>query len=126
MKFVMLNYEVPKDVERILNNEDDEFWGAWRTYSKAMTDAGVIVGGDPLQPSPMGTTIRVRDGKRDVQDGPYADTKEQLGGYIILELPSLDEAIEWAARSPVAALGAVEIRPLSTVTAERCRQLMQE
>ncbi|MCG8652565.1 MAG: YciI family protein [Pirellulales bacterium] len=122
----MLNYEVPEDVERVLANEDDDFWGAWKAYSQAMTDAGVIVGGDPLQPSSMGTTIRVRDGKRDVQDGPYADTKEQLGGYIVLELPSLDEAIEWAARSPVAALGAVEIRPLSDTVAQRCRELVSE
>ena len=126
MKFVMLNYEVPADVERILGNEDDEFWGAWEKYSRALTDAGVIVSGDPLQPSPMGTTIRVRDGQRDVQDGPYAETKEQLGGYIVLELASLDEAIEWAEKSPVAALGAVEIRPLSDAVAKRCRDMSRE
>jgi len=126
MKFVMLNYEVPQDVERILDDEHDEFWDAWKAYSQALVDSGAMVGGDPLQPSTMGTTIRVRDGKREVQDGPYADTKEQLGGYIILELPSLDDAIEWASRSPVAALGAVEIRPLSAVVAERCRSLMEQ
>jgi hypothetical protein len=60
-----------------------------------------------------GTTVRVREGKRRVQDGPYADTKEQLGGFIILELPSVDAALEWAARCPGASIGAVEVRPLA-------------
>jgi hypothetical protein len=56
--------------------------------------------------------VRLKNGKRQVQDGPYADTKEQLGGYIILELPSLDAALDWAARCPAAANSAVEVRPL--------------
>ena len=71
MKFVMLNYEVPEDVDRILGDEKDDFWGAWRAYSQAMADAGVIVGGDPLQPSPMGTTIRVRDGLIESDSGEH-------------------------------------------------------
>jgi hypothetical protein len=60
-----------------------------------------------------GTTVRVKEGKRRVQDGPYADTKEQLAGFIILELPSLDAALEWAARCPGASIGVVEVRPLA-------------
>jgi hypothetical protein len=61
----------------------------------------------------MGTTVRVTGGKRAIQDGPYADTKEQLAGFIILELPSLDAAIEWASRCPATSVGAVEVRPLA-------------
>jgi hypothetical protein len=85
----------------------------WRAYYKALVDAGVYVTGAPLQPDSTGTTIRMKGGQRQVQDGPYADTKEQLGGFIILDLPSLDAALEWAARCPTAATGAVEIRPVS-------------
>ena len=74
-----------------------------------------MVGGHALQPPVTGTTVRVAGGKRHVQDGPYADTKEQLGGFIDLELPSLDAALDWAARCPAAASGAVEIRPVFTM-----------
>ena len=60
-----------------------------------------------------GTTVRLRESKRHIQDGPHANTKEQLGGFMLLELPSLDEALEWAARCPAASYGAVEVRPLA-------------
>ena len=93
--------------------------GAWRAYYKALVEAGVYVGGDPLQPPETGTTVRLKDGKRRVQDGPFADAKEQLGGFTILELPSLDAAIDWAARCPAASIGAVEVRPLATETKRR-------
>ncbi len=94
-------------------NENDPYLGAWRAYHKALVEADIFVGGSPLQPPETGTTVRLKDGKRRVQDGPFADTKEQLGGFTILELPSLDAALEWAARCPAAAIGAVEVRPVS-------------
>jgi hypothetical protein len=72
-----------------------------------------FIGGDPLLAPELGTTVRVKDGNRDIQDGPYANTKEQLAGFIILELPSLDAALEWAARCPAASIGAIEVRPLA-------------
>jgi len=87
--------------------------GAWRAYYKALIDAGIYVGGAPLEAPATGATVRVHGGQRRVQDGPYADTKEQLGGQIVLELPSMDEALDWAARCPTAASGAVEVRALS-------------
>ncbi len=87
--------------------------------TKSSVEAGVYVGGDPLLPPETGTTVRVKDGKRQVQDGPFADTKEQLGGFTILELPSLDEALEWAARCPAASIGAVEVRPVAPDTKRR-------
>jgi hypothetical protein len=72
----------------------------------------VLSGAGGLQPPTMSTTVRLRDGQRVVHDGPYADTKEQLGGYFVLEVPDLDPALEWAARCPAAAAGSVEVRPL--------------
>lgn len=112
MKYMMAIYETEADFSNRTDEKKDVFWGAWRAYHQAMVDAGVLVGGNALQPPSTGTTVRLKGGKRQVQDGPYADTKEQLGGYIILELPSLDAALEWAARCPAAATGAVEVRPV--------------
>lgn len=112
MKYMMAIYETEADFSNRTDEKKEVFWGAWRAYHQAMVDAGVLVGGNALQPPSTGTTVRLKGGKRQVQDGPYADTKEQLGGYIILELPSLDAALEWAARCPAAATGAVEVRPV--------------
>jgi len=71
-----------------------------------------MVGGSALQPARVATTIRHRDGKRQVQDGPYADAKEQLGGYYLIDVPDLDAALSWAERCPGAAHGTVEVRPV--------------
>lgn len=118
MEYAMLIYETPADFGARSNDRKGEFWGAWRAYHRALVDAGVLVGGNALQPDSTATTLRLEGGKRHVQDGPYAETKEQLGGFILLELPSLKEALEWAARCPAAATGAVEIRPVLTTPVE--------
>jgi len=91
---------------------DEDFSGAWRAYDQAMTEAGVFVEGSGLQHPTTATTVRLEDGRRMVQDGPFADTREQLGGYIILEAKSLNEALDWAARCPAAGYGAIEVRPV--------------
>ena len=85
---------------------------AWGAYAGAMGQAGVIVAGHGLQQRETATSLRVRDGVRQVQDGPFADTKEQLGGYFVIDVPTLDDALAWAARSPTAGTGTVEIRPV--------------
>jgi len=113
MQFALLIYESPEAWATRNKDATDPYIGAWRAYYKALVEAEVYVGGDPLEVPETGTTVRVQDGKRRVQDGPYADTKEQLAGFIVLELPSLDEALDWAARCPTASAGAVEIRPLA-------------
>jgi len=110
---MMLIYEPGDRVGGRTSDDTASHFGAWRAYYRALVDAGVYVTGAPLQPDPSRTTVRVRDGQRQVQDGPYADTKEQLGGAIVLELRSLDAALEWASRCPAASYGAVEIRPIS-------------
>jgi len=98
MQYALLIYETPADfVRREQVGDDNAYFGAWRAYHKALLEAGIYVGGNPLEASETGTTVRQRDGKRHVQDGPYASSKEQLGGFVLLELPSLDAALEWVA-----------------------------
>jgi hypothetical protein len=114
MQFALLIFESPEAfAARNNNDENDPYLGAWRAYHKALVEAGIFVGGNPLRGPETGTTVRLKEGKRHVQDGPFADTKEQLGGFTILELPSLDAALDWAARCPAASIGAVEVRPVS-------------
>jgi hypothetical protein len=108
----------------LLNESDTEFarrtdpaqagayWGGWNDFIGAMAQAGIIVKGDGLQPPQAATTVRIRDGKRLVHDGPFADAKEQLGGYFVIEVPDLDAALEWAARAPSASTASVEVRPV--------------
>jgi hypothetical protein len=81
-------------------------------YIGALQKSGLVKGGQGLQGPATATTVRVTDGKRQVQDGPFADTKEQLGGFFMLDAPDLDTVLEWAARSPAAAYGCVEVRPV--------------
>ena len=90
--------------------------GAFMAYTKAMRDAGVMLEGDPLQPANTATTVKVRDGKTQVLDGPFADSKEQLGGYYLIAVPDLDTALEWAARCPGAPYGAIEVRPVMNMS----------
>lgn len=113
MQYAMLIYETPKDFDARSADKNSPHIAAWRAYYEAMVDAGAYVGGNPLELPASATTVRLKEGQRHVQDGPYAETKEMLGGFIILELPSLDAALDWAARCPAAATGAVEVRPLA-------------
>ncbi len=92
--------------------------GAYAAYTEALREAGVFVGGDPLEPTSAAATVRVTaDGTTSVLDGPYADTKEQLGGYYIVNVADHDTALTWAARCPCASHGAVEARPIRAVPA---------
>jgi hypothetical protein len=87
------------------------YWSDRLPYYNAIRDAGVLAGGAALQPPETAVTLRMRDGKRIVEDGPYADTKEQLGGIIVLEVPDLVAAVEWMWRFPGVKTGVVELRP---------------
>jgi hypothetical protein len=90
----------------------EAYWGGWTAYIGAIAQSGVMVSGNGLQPPEVSTTLRVENGKRHVVDGPFADTKEMLGGYVILDVPDLDAALEWASRAPCVTGGSVEIRPV--------------
>jgi hypothetical protein len=110
----MLAYFEP--VEEIAKNKDPvqgpALMGAWRSYIGAMAQAKVLVNGHGLMPPSTATQVRLRDGKRQVQDGPFADTKEHLGGYVVIDVSTLEEALEWAARSPASSAGYTEVRPV--------------
>ena len=115
MQYALLIYETPADFTRRQQAGDNvPHFGAWRAYYKAVVEAGIYAGVKPLDAPETGTTVRLRDRKPLVQDGPYASSKEQLGGFMLLELPSLDAALAWAARCPAASYGAVEIRPVDS------------
>lgn len=119
MRFAVMIYQTPEEYALRKNDYNHPHLGAWRAYYKALVEAGVYIDAEALEVPETGTTVRLRDGKRQVQDGPYADTKEQLGGFIILEVPSVDAALEWAARCPGASMGAVEVRPLAPEAKKR-------
>jgi hypothetical protein len=102
--------------ERVWGEATPEFiqenMAAYGELGVAMRDAGVHLGGEGLQPSSTATTVKVRDGETLTTDGPFAETREQLGGYYLLECRDLDDAISWAARIPDATHGTVEVRPV--------------
>ncbi len=85
---------------------------AYMAYSEALSQAGALKGSNRLKPSTTATTVRVTDGKSQVLDGPFADTKEQLAGYFLIDVPDLDSALSWAARCPAAHHGIVEVRAI--------------
>jgi hypothetical protein len=86
-------------------------------YGEALKKAGVLAGSNRLQPTSTATTVRSTNGKSQVLDGPYVDSKEQLGGYFLIDVPDLDAAISWAARCPASGHGAVEVRPVWSMAA---------
>jgi hypothetical protein len=112
MKYLLTIYDdesgyadaTPEDVQQVM--------AEYERFDREAAEAGVMLGGEGLQPSGTATTVRVRDGETLTSDGPFAETREQLGGYYLLDCRDLDEALGWAARIPGAASGAVEVRPV--------------
>jgi len=84
----------------------------WDAYTKSLTDAGVLVAGDALEPTDVATTVRERDGQTQFTDGPFAETKEFLAGYYLIDCPDLDTALDHASRMPNVAYGSTEVRPV--------------
>ena len=112
MRYLMLIYGGEAAMENATQEERDASMAEWFTYTRQMGEAGVMVAGDGLMPTRTATSVRIRDGKDLVTDGPFAETKETLGGYYLMEVPSVDEAIAWAKRCPGAAYGTIELRPV--------------
>lgn len=112
MKAMLLAFETPGDfaLRRADKATFDAYMGEWIAYSGALEKAGVIRGGAALKEPETATVVSIENGRRRVEDGPFADTKEQLGGYFILEVADLDEAARWAARCPAAKTGRVDVR----------------
>ena len=112
MQYMLLIYRNEAAAQGASEQERNEMFGAYMAYTKAMRESGAYVTGAPLQPSATATTVRVSNGRNQVLNGPYAETKEQLGGFYIIEVPDLDAALAWAARCPGAQTGVLEVRPV--------------
>ncbi len=112
MKYMLLIYGDEGWFQRASKEQMAQRVGAYLAYGEAMRKAGIVVSADRLQPSTSATTVRLVDGKTKVLNGPYAETKEQLGGYFMIDVPDLDAALSWAARCPGADGGVLEVRPI--------------
>ncbi len=117
MRYLCLIYEDEKVWERLPQKEAEAIFGEYWQFTNAIKESGHYVGGNPLQPTSTATTVRVRNGKLSATDGPFAETREQLGGYFLIDARDLNEAIQIAARIPGARLGCIEVRPVMEVTA---------
>ena len=112
MRYAILIYGREADEERMTPAERQQQMGAFFAFTTAVKEAKAYAGGEALHPTSSATTVRVNDGKTLTTDGPFAETKEQLGGFYLLDCKDLDEAIQWAARIPSAIRGSVEVRPV--------------
>jgi hypothetical protein len=112
MQYILMDYVGEQGWPQLTKTEQEHWLGAYRAYMEAMKNAGVLQVSKGLHPTSTATTVRVANSRTQVLDGPYADSKEQLGGFHIIEVPDLDAAISWAARSPTALHGVVEVRPV--------------
>jgi hypothetical protein len=110
MKYAILAHQ---PAEKFSGPKSPADAAAGRAYGEALMAAGIFIGGAGLDGPQLTTSVSVREGKRQVHDGPYAETKEFLAGFVIIEVPNLDVALEWAARHPLAAVSSVEVRPLA-------------
>jgi hypothetical protein len=112
MKYMALIYANGEAWEALSEQEQQDVSGRYTTLAREAQERGKLVGGDELEPASTATTVRIRDGKTITTDGPFVETKEQLGGFFVFDCDDLDEAIELASRIPAAETGAVEVRPV--------------
>jgi hypothetical protein len=112
MQYLLLIYDNEKEFQAQPKAELDKMMGEYTALSTELGQSGKLVGGNRLQPIAMATTVRIRNGKTQITDGPFAETREQLGGYYLIEANDLDEATKIAARIPSARVGSIEIRPV--------------
>jgi hypothetical protein len=112
MQYLLLIYGNEAGMQSASKADMEQMMTAYGAYTEAMKKAGVLASANRLKPSTSASTVRIADGKTKVLDGPYAETKEQLGGYYLIEVPDLDAALSWAARCPGANYGTIEVRPI--------------
>ncbi len=115
MQYLLLIYGNEAGMQSASKADVEKMVAAYGAYTEALKKAGVLAGANRLQPTSAASTVRVADGKSKVLDGPYAETKEQLAGYYMIDVPDLDAALSWAARCPGASVGAIEVRPVWTM-----------
>lgn len=115
MKYLLLIYGNEAGMLAASKETTAQMIAAYTAYTEAMTKAGVYVGSNRLRPTSSATSVRITNDKTQVLNGPYAETKEQLGGYYMIEVPDLDAALSWASRCPGASYGTIEVRPVWTM-----------
>ncbi len=115
MKYIVLIYNQESFWSNLSPEQQGQMYAEYGSFTEEASKTGIILNGEPLQPVMTATTVRVREGKAVVTDGPFAETKEQLGGYYLLNCNNLDEAIEFAAKIPDARAGSIEIRPIMEI-----------
>ena len=112
MRYLLLLTSDPESGPAPGSAEEAAEMPQWFAYTAALEEAGVLLGGEALHPVETATTVQVRDGRTITTDGPFAETKEVIGGYYVIDVPDLDAAIEWAAKVPNVVYGSVEVRPV--------------
>lgn len=112
MQYLLLIYGNEQAMQSATQAEIGQMVAAYGAYTESLKKAGILAGSNRLKPTNAASTVRVTNGKTQVLDGPYAETKEQLAGYYMLDVPDLDAALSWAARCPGAAHGGIEVRPV--------------
>jgi hypothetical protein len=115
MQYLLLIYDREADWAALPEPEKGKIFQEYGSFTQAIRDSGHYLGGNPLQPVSTATTVRVRNGKPATTDGPFAETREQLGGYYLIEAKDLDEATGIAARIPSARMGSIEVRPIMSM-----------
>ena len=111
MKYVLLIYS-EEPTSPPAQDEIDASMAEWYAYDGAVRGAGVVIAADALQPSQTATTLRLKGDERVITDGPFAETREVLGGFYVIDVPDLDTALDWAAKCPAAKYGSMEVRPV--------------
>ena len=112
MEYMLLIYENESVMDSRSEADMGTLMAGYQAFTNSLREAGLMKAGEPLQPTPSATTVRIRNGETMTTDGPFAETKEQLGGYYLIDCENLDQALEWAAKIPTAATGSIEVRPV--------------
>jgi hypothetical protein len=119
MEYLLILYSQEDGWKSMTPEQQQQGYAAYMAYTEALKKAGALKGSNRLQPVATATTVKLVDGKSQVLDGPYVESKEQLGGYYLIEAPDLDSALTWAARCPGAGHGTVEVRPVWSMEARQ-------
>ncbi len=112
MKYMLILVSDPANEPTPGSAAFDPYMGEWHAYSTALNEAGAMVSGEALHDTESATTVKVRDGQRIVTDGPFIESKEIIGGFYVIDVADLDEALDWAARVPNSHFGTIEVRPV--------------
>ncbi|MDP3823357.1 MAG: YciI family protein [Burkholderiales bacterium] len=112
MKYLLSIYASEAEEDKMSPEATGQLMQAYGAYTEALVKAGALQAGERLRPSTDATSVRVRGGKTEVLNGPYAETREQLGGYYVIDVADLDAALSWAARCPTSSYGTIEVRPI--------------